>query len=278
MFKTTLCLLAVLTLSTRGERSAVQISWDSRHPNRPISQIPESVSPTNFGGCDATQKAQLVQAFKDAGVLASKGITIDFNMMAALEFLGAPGYIGPSHRKIIQDNFARAAAYQPRWDDRFRNMYVNLTCNDPAALCADNPTTSVYHLNPEPKQYPVLNFCPLFFTQRSLDEAMRYAADPERAVWDLTNYDQNQGLIFLHEIMHIDAVGQPPITDLNTTYPKGREIPAMGPKYCKYLGRQRLGDSVEYASRNADSYAQYAMAIYVQEKTGYYPHEPVVLE
>ncbi|KAJ6608106.1 hypothetical protein B0H10DRAFT_2068968, partial [Mycena sp. CBHHK59/15] len=187
--------------------------------------------------------------------------------IAALEFFGGPGFIDGGYRRIIQNNFARAAAYQPKWDDWLKNSYVNLTCNDPAGLCS--PAMSAYHVRPEPKPYPLLNFCPLFFTQRSLEEAVQYAADPERGgdKFDLRSYDRNQGLIFLHEIMHISAVGQPQITDITTTY-RGREYGAIGPTYCKYLARNNDGDNVAQTARNADSYAQFAMAVYVQEKLG----------
>jgi hypothetical protein len=60
------------------------------------------VSPTDFASCNASQITELKQAFKDAALLASKGINIDFNLMASLEFFGPPGYIDGGNRSIIQ--------------------------------------------------------------------------------------------------------------------------------------------------------------------------------
>ncbi|KAJ7899692.1 hypothetical protein B0H13DRAFT_1883779 [Mycena leptocephala] len=166
----------------------------------------------------------------------------------SLEFFGPPSYIDGGNRSIIQDNFARAAGYQPRWDDWLRN----------------SPTTSAYHVTPEPKPYPLLNFCPLFFAQRSLEEAVQYGtADPQRS-YDLRSYDRNQGLIFLHEILHLDAVGRPPIADMMTTW-DGEEYSAIGPLHCKYLARNNDGDNVVQTTKNA---------IYMQKRVGWYPHEP----
>ncbi|KAJ7654322.1 hypothetical protein B0H17DRAFT_1214361 [Mycena rosella] len=239
--------LTLLILSRRSEGTA-QAPWDVRRPNRTAGVSPA----VHFAGGDAAQRSQLEQALGDAALLASKGIPINFNMYAAMEFFGALGYIiGTSYERIIQDNFARAA---PHSTDA---GYVNLTCDDPAQRCG-SPTTAAY--NAESGAYPALAFCPLFFQQRSMAEAIRYAADPDGGGhrWDLRNYDHNQALIVLHHIMHINAVGQPPITDVNTTY-HGGENRALGPKYWKYLGIENERDNVAQTIRNADTCAQYAM-------------------
>ncbi|KAJ7889879.1 hypothetical protein B0H14DRAFT_2691161 [Mycena olivaceomarginata] len=248
------------------------------------------VSPTNFAGCDASQTSQLQQAFKDAALLASKAVKFDINLYASMEFFGAPAYVHGGNHTIIQNNFARAAAYQPRWDDWLRNSYLNLTCNDFAGRCGS--TTFAYHVDPEPKPYPVLNFCPLFFEQRSFEGAVEYAmADRERS-YDLRSYDNKprwahestcprvnvielrQGMIFLHEILHIDAVGQPKITDIMETTCEGREYgPALGPLRCKYLAFFNERNNVAETVRNGGS----CLPMYVQERIGY-PHKPVIWE
>ncbi|KAJ7917616.1 hypothetical protein B0H13DRAFT_1870081 [Mycena leptocephala] len=147
MLKATACrALVLLLLSTCGVDSA-QIPLGAPRPALyKTTAISPLVSPTNFAGCNASQISELKQAFKDAALLTSKGININSNWMASLEFFGPPGYIDGGNRSIIQDNFARAAAYQPRWDDWLRN----------------SPTTSAYHITPEPKPYQLLDFCPSF--------------------------------------------------------------------------------------------------------------------
>ncbi|KAJ6556384.1 hypothetical protein B0H19DRAFT_1262451 [Mycena capillaripes] len=208
------------------------------------------MSATHFDGCDAVQKAQLEQAFKDAAQLGSKGVAINFNWMAALEFFAPPGLIDEGTRKIIQNNFARAAAYQPKSDDWLKNLCVHLTCNDPARLCSS--TTTSYHVSPESEPYQLLNFCPLFFTQRTLDEAVQYAMENPQRKYDRRNYDRNHGLISLHEIMHISAVGQPQIDDITATW-NGREYGAIGSTYCKYLAQNNEGDNLAQTARNDEA-------------------------
>ncbi|KAJ7212759.1 hypothetical protein B0H12DRAFT_378436 [Mycena haematopus] len=254
--------LAVLIGPNLAE-GAAQTRWQSRRKTdtRAVSftfSPATMISPVDFAGCDTSQKSQLRQAFKDAGNLASKGTNFDINLAASMDFFGAPPFLDGGSRTIIQGNFARAAAYQPRWDDWLRISYINLTCNDPAELCG--PTTFAYRVDPEPRPYPLLNFCPPFFEQRSLEEAVEYAMADERRRYDLRSYDRNQGLIFLHEILHMDAVGQSQITDiLNTTY-DGREYgPAIGPLRCKYLAFSNERNNVVDTVRNADSYVQWAM-------------------
>ncbi|KAF7332894.1 Killer toxin subunits alpha/beta [Mycena venus] len=196
--------------------------------------------------------------------------------MASMEFFGAPVYVQGGNHTIIQHNFARAAAYQPRWDDRLRNAYLNVTCNDPSALCG--PSTPAYHVDPEPTPYPVLSFCSLFFEQRSLAEAVENAMGDRNGRYDLRSYDRNQGSTFLHQILHISAVGQPPITDIMETTYEGREYgPAIGPLRCKYLAFANERNNVAETIRNADNYVQFAMAMFVQEDIGY-PHMPVIWE
>ncbi|KAJ7351430.1 hypothetical protein DFH08DRAFT_935109 [Mycena albidolilacea] len=263
-----ICLPTLLAISTpfaQAERAQIQSQTSTK-----------LVLPTNFAGCDASQTSQLRQAFKDAALLASKAVNFDINLYASMEFFGAPAYVHGGNHTIIQNNFARAAAYQPRWDDWLRNSYLNLTCNDFAGRCGS--TAFAYHVDPEPKPYPVLNFCPLFFEQRSFEGAVEYAmADRERS-YDLRSYDNNQGMIFLHEILHIDAVGQPKITDIMETTCEGREYgPALGPLRCKYLAFFNERNNVAETVRNADSYVQFAMTMYVQERIGY-PHKPVIWE
>ncbi|KAJ7183893.1 hypothetical protein C8R46DRAFT_1068113 [Mycena filopes] len=255
MTTSAVCLFALLALSTSATQAPLHSAIDS---------------PTNFAGCNTTQRSHLERAFLDAIILASKGITVDINSMASMEFFGAPALVWGENHRLIQDNFARAAAYP--------QSSLRLTCADPADLCSRDSTTLAYNVDPEPTPHPVINFCPAFFAQRSLAEAYQYATEESTTKWyDLRYYDQNQGLVFLHQIMHISAVGQPPITDLNVTTPHDGERPARGPKPCKYLAFTNERRNVEKTIRNADTYAQYAMAMYVQERLGY-PHEPVLWE
>ncbi|KAF8135841.1 hypothetical protein K438DRAFT_1997317 [Mycena galopus ATCC 62051] len=266
-------LLVVVAKLSRAEETA-QMPWNSRRQTN--GTLSATVSPTNWAGCDASQKSQLQQAFKDTALLASKGVNFDVNLMASMEFFGAPIYVQEGNHMIIQNNFARAVTYQPRWNDRLRNRYLIVTCSDPSALCG--PSTPAYHVDPEPTPHPVLNFCPLFFEQRSLAKVVEYAMLDRHRRYDLRSYDRNQGSTFLHQILHISAVGQPSITDImETTYEEREYGPAIGPLRCKYLVYANERNNVAETIRNADSYVQFAMAMFVQEEIGY-PQMPAIWE
>jgi len=73
---------------------------------------------------------------------------------------------------------------------------------------------------------------------------------------DATNF-HTQGQFFLHEMMHLDLIGDPPIIDEFIDPEGGGAAKAYGPKRVHMLAQRSLakGGGATRASTNADSYA-----------------------
>ncbi|KAJ7090102.1 hypothetical protein C8R44DRAFT_751085 [Mycena epipterygia] len=183
-------LFAVLIFSAGGECAALP-GLDSSPPNKTLAP---RVRLTNWAGCvpaNGANRRQLAQAFKDASLIASKAlINIDFNEAAAIEFFGPPAVNRPN-QNIIRNNFKRAAAYKSKWSDWITKSCVTVVCNDPDHACASRNLVA-YHVQPEPRPYPLLNFCPLFFDYPSLAAAVSAAESTDTT--NLDNFYENQGL------------------------------------------------------------------------------------
>ncbi|KAJ7090103.1 hypothetical protein C8R44DRAFT_990745 [Mycena epipterygia] len=268
MFTTTALLsILILPLSARG-----QFDWNSSTSNTNLSAL---ATLWKFEKCSNQMQIPMInKAFEDAAVLASAvAKDINWNSAGALEFFGPPGN-NKVFQKRIQDNFARAAVYQPGWLDWFKNSYVEIHCDDPLHLCPCNfGQTLAYTRNDWGKYgYPMVNFCPQLFALRPLQAAVDYAQARDRS--NLTLF-QNPGMVFLHEMMHIKYVGQPRVYDDYVWRPneKPPAVEAIGPLYTKYLARTRNGAGT---STNADNYAQFAMAMHVQNLFHNYPHIAVL--
>ena len=137
-----------------------------------------------------------------------------------------------------------------------------------------------------------INFCPDYFSERTLWQAMDYANKvlPPDYYADMSRYVPNQGKTWFHELLHIDWVSMARqygnnkhITDIkmlvsvkqNDGKYRDRIIGAYQAVGTKTLAR--WGRVTGYWTiRNADSFAMFAMAKYVQKALGnIYPHLPL---
>ncbi|KAJ8118877.1 hypothetical protein OPT61_g212 [Boeremia exigua] len=89
------------------------------------------------------------------------------------------------------------------------------------------------------------------------------------------DWQKNSGQIFLHEMMHLEAVGQPHINDERVQGDENGPW-AYGANKTHMLARRNLnmGGGATRASTNADSYAWLANSKYFYELTGYWPQPP----
>jgi hypothetical protein len=119
-------------------------------------------------------------------------------------------------------------------------------CDDSNSPNAPPPDTTVaaYTVNePYKLDYPDITFCPTFFKQRSLKDAMAYGASlPSPWKEHLDNFD-NQGSTFLHELFHVNLAANtfngspnPRILDLQLDVPLQGRIARLG-AYGSLLGR-----------------------------------------
>jgi hypothetical protein len=246
-------------------------------------------------GCDDLQKKQIrsgwVESWKIMNYMykvAKAGI--DFNEAAAVEYLGPPSMNQDqwSNYKAIYLNLA---TIQPGWVDWFA-WKIAVRCDDPKLQCScgRGPKTIAYTVQKDPKhKVAAINFCPQYFSLQTLKDAM-YWADTTHTPGeyaDLNNYYNNQALVWIHELLHIDWVSTASsssnihhVTDVKV----GFKVPntdtlkyetAYGPLMCKALAR--LGWSTgQWTIQNADSLTLYAFAKYVQNALGnIYPHLPL---
>ncbi|KAM0342062.1 hypothetical protein ACHAPU_009790 [Fusarium lateritium] len=127
--------------------------------------------------------------------------------------------------------------------------------------------------------YHYIALCEIFFTLPDLEEKTELIEDQlqrgdakyaQEAVWQ-----KNMGQFFLHEMMHLESVGQPPVIDAYVTK-DGNGIKAYGPKYVYKLAQLnfRSGGGATRASTNADTYAWLANCLYFFELTKYFPKPP----
>lgn len=141
--------------------------------------------------------------------------------------------------------------------------------------------------------YDRITFCTDFFKLNDLSVALDNGANSADKA-NLGKYD-NTARVMLHEVTHLDYfVGTGPtgpndpksnlpyIWDLQITVTEGgRQVdtPVYGPWYCRIMRNWVDPDPAYlgyFTQRNADTYAWFAMAKYVQSRIGQYPALPRV--
>ncbi|KAK1777157.1 hypothetical protein QBC45DRAFT_198800 [Copromyces sp. CBS 386.78] len=156
-----------------------------------------------------------------------------------------------------------------------------------------NKTETLQAFSDPTGRYSRITFCNDFFKLHDLSVTVENGARSAKKT-DLSEYD-NTARVFLHELTHLDYfVGTDPtgkndpksnipyIWDLQITINEnGARVdrPCYGPEYCRILRNWVDPDPQDlgyYTQRNADSYAWFAMAKYVQSKIGQYPAQPRV--
>ena len=217
---------------------------------------------------------------------------------------------------LPSDNLQRPASF--RGDDKFD---IIITCKDPKGVCKagrEGKRVGGYgwtYTGWFGYKYHYIALCDPFFNLDTLKDRVSLverALREEQPEWAQQSvYQKNQGLYFLHEMMHLDAVGiphgmnfsDPPTLPLHSS-PTGHlrglgsrrynlwnadvwkvtdekvssEVPktAYGPDLVHKLARGRRVEKggVETASTNADSYAWLANSLYFYEMTNYFPKPP----
>ncbi|KAJ5657645.1 uncharacterized protein N7484_001294 [Penicillium longicatenatum] len=247
-------------------------------------------------GCTALQKQQIrsgwVQSWKIMNYIykvAKAGI--DFNEAAAVEYLGPPSMNQDQWSKY-KAIYLNLATIQPGWIDLFA-WKIAVRCDDPHLRCScGRDVNTIAYTAQNDIKYGVasISFCPQYFSLQTLNDAMYWAdttnIDPSLYA-DLTNYYNNQALVWIHELLHIDWVSTASssgdihhVTDVKVGYERGEKkgmtyYKAYGPWACKALARLGWATGA-WTIINADSLTLYAFAKYVQNALGnIYPHLPL---
>ncbi|GFF32832.1 hypothetical protein IFM46972_03692 [Aspergillus udagawae] len=222
-------------------------------------------------GCTPLQKQQIRSGWVESWKIMNYMYTvakagIDFNEAAVVEYLGPPSMNQDqwSNYKAIYLNLA---TIQPGW--RILDPFdwfawkIAVRCDDPRLQCScgRDVNTIAYTVQKDPKH-------------------QEYA--------DLNNYYNNQALVWIHELLHIDWVSTADssennihhVSDIKVGYEEGnkgatRYYTAYGPRMCKALARLGWATGL-WIIQNADNLTLYAFAKYVQNALGnIYPHLPL---
>ncbi|KAF2661072.1 hypothetical protein K491DRAFT_581684, partial [Lophiostoma macrostomum CBS 122681] len=140
-------------------------------------------------------------------------------------------------------------------------------------------------------KYSKITFCRNFFKFDKFDHAIELGKELSRGDQRKLDNWNNRARCFLHEVTHLDwfmNAGEnddglsPFVSDLEILLGKGNAakwVTAYGPTNARILRNYVDPDpqySGYYTQRNADSYAYFALAKYVQKEIGFHPDQPRV--
>lgn len=214
---------------------------------------------------------------------------IDFNSAAAVEYLGPPAS-NQGQQAAFKEIFMNQATIQPGYITTPFDWRIHVRCDDPALKCPCGTAsdTVAYTVNrAAPDGLPRINFCPKYFSRPTLDTVMKKASlnEPLDVYADMNTYQANQGATWFHELLHIDWVSlsnsygyNNEIIDVRVAFQdiRGatRWITAYAPIGTKLLARWGISTGW-WTIQNAESFTMYAIAKYVQDQLGIYPHLPL---
>ncbi|CAI0654848.1 unnamed protein product [Colletotrichum noveboracense] len=139
-----------------------------------------------------------------------------------------------------------------------------------------------FSTNPSRKNgltYSRITFCNLFFNMRSMSEAKTHAMRQSPTNQRNLEFWENRARVFLHETTHLEYFMETPkkadyVRDLKMSIKNVAVDPfAYGPYYARILRNWNKNPGY-YTQKNADTYAWYAVAIWVQKLINTYPNLP----
>ncbi|KAI9765763.1 MAG: hypothetical protein M1840_007197 [Geoglossum simile] len=221
----------------------------------------------DYIGCNTGQTITIRNAFIDSWQVMNvvRDSNIDWNSAAAMEYLGPPGY-NQARRGNIQDiihNLGTITGDPPINTDL--DWKIRVRCDDWKRICSGSEYDA-YTTNTTPN--PTINFCGPYCDNWSLKRAINagmMATDP-RYKYDMRNYERTTGYTLIHELLHVFFVTEPP--GLWATLAK---------ILARYRPSSRVPDDLgNVIMSSAENLGLYALAVYVQQKMGAYPHLPLV--
>ncbi|KAK2606049.1 hypothetical protein QQS21_003567 [Conoideocrella luteorostrata] len=249
------------------------------------------------------QKDYINKAYKEAHTIINlDGVKnkIAWDSVAAEDFFG-PAQFNKDQQGQIQAVLANVETMQPGWFFNPFGHSLQVRCDDPKKNCGSGVTA--YTVNPSGNEKPYITFCPSFFRKMSLDDAVKSYKDSDNPEikWNVDGY-MNRGLIFLHELFHLDLAADsekgepnPKIYDIYITYYDSRRngeisrpTKAYEARLSKLLARFLPKEPTKkkpnpkstgwWVQRNVDNFSRYAMAHYLQDKIGGYPFMPFIYD
>ncbi|KAI1115450.1 hypothetical protein F5Y14DRAFT_129786 [Nemania sp. NC0429] len=259
------------------------------------------------------RRSEIEAAWDDAIKLLTSLPKVDFNDVAAIDYFGPPA-LNKKYQSGIQKVFDNAKTFGQGWKitpTPFK-VVVNVDCGENTERELDShckeiePGLKAYTWNTKnvdgsgPKRYndksATMNMylCNSFFGHETLAKQINaFKNDPNYEHKYNMKYYSNRAYVILHEMMHANRIAYEPngnrqIVDLKMTVYKYEQnkgdrfykrrlvnADAYGPENSKVLARTNRKKIATDITLNADNYAQYVLAKYVQSQIGAYPWLPI---
>ncbi|KAM0716044.1 hypothetical protein Q7P37_008558 [Cladosporium fusiforme] len=267
----------------RLEQTAAALDIPTPKPLYGITDVDSDITTWawlwGWHGCSKSQKSAILNGLSEAHtVLGADGvynIKNHWNDFATVEYLGPPWYLKSNKAEDgVRQRFDRAYKYQQSWLSWY-DTQVYCT-NDLEDVCTREPSSIVVN-NGDKKHYLALHFCSRWFKLGTL-RGIYDIAQSGNGRHDLSNYD-NRARAWITAMMKIDWIGggmKPP----TVTYPTGRQDFVESSAQAKWITKSFGVRQVDWdgPQKNPSNYAWYALAQWVQQKSGDYPQKPYVPE
>ncbi|KAI1171749.1 hypothetical protein F4777DRAFT_593495 [Nemania sp. FL0916] len=272
----------------------------------------QSVNLAFKDGCKGQRQRDIESAWDDAIKLVTSLPKVDFNDVAAVDFFGPPAS-NKNYQSKIQAVFDSAKTFGQGWKitpTPFK-VQINVGCGvdekrELDARCKSGVGAYTFNTKSSDgsgkKNYhdgsATMNMyiCNAFWNRlKNLeDQIEEYKGESDYSLKYDLRYYSNRAYVILHEMMHADRVayvanGKRHIVDMNMEIYKYEQVggsrnftrkrvsvDAYGSTNTKILARTNKKRIATDITLNADNYAQYVLAKYVQSKIGGYPWLPIV--
>ncbi|KAI0470671.1 hypothetical protein GGR56DRAFT_659966 [Xylariaceae sp. FL0804] len=262
---------------------------------------------------ECKRHSDIEKAWDDAINLVTSLPKVDFNDVAAIDFFGPPA-LNKKYQSKIRAVFDSAKTFGQGWKitPAPLKVKINVGCGgDPKRELDERCSkkgggVKAYTFNTKnsdgsgPRNYnkpdATMNMylCNSFFDYANLaDQINHFKNDQDYTHKYGLQYYTNRAYVILHEMMHANRVtyaanGNRHIVDMTMTIYKytwneGRnytrrlsEVDTYGAANTKILARTNKNNIATDITLNADNFAQYVLAKYVQRQIGGYPWLPIV--
>nr|POF17945.1 hypothetical protein CFP56_13356 [Quercus suber] len=231
---------------------------------------------TGLAGCTSGQKTAVLAGLSEAhtalGTTGTYYINSHWNDIATVEYLGSPWYMKQGNRRaLVTHAFNKAYGYQQSWFSWSDTQVYCLADNDAACL---NEPSYITVTNDHDRDILTLGFCDRYFTLGTLDGIYNEASKGGNPN-DLSEYE-NRARAWITAILRVKWIAG--LTPQRIKYPRSPFLRYVeSASQAKFLAKLSLADAAPKKTiENPSNLAWYAMAQWVQTKSGDYAHRPQV--
>ena len=248
-----------------------------------------------YGGCNIQQTITINEAFDDQNQLVSLDGTnskIDWAHQSAIDFFGPSRgkyQLTKKAKSDIESVLNAASKVHYSISDKRKNSWLRVRCStwdNGSEICKDREALAIPPSGTD--DFSTVVFCKRFFNTSSLADAIIYGnsqQEPDERI-HLHNYD-NRARVFLHAITQLPHLLQlssnvPTVGSVEVHFTQLGESETYetvrGAGLTKLLASYRSSEEKGgyYTQRNADNFAFFALARFVQSRITDYPYLPML--